>query len=153
MEKGDFVMSVGEQIDRYIGDQSPAKSEELRDLHRRILEISPDAKLWFLDGRNDDGKVVSNPNIGYGSETLSYAAGHSRAFYKIGLSANTSGVSVYVMGLKDKQHLSKTYGSRLGKAKITGYCIRFKSVKEVDLGVLEEIVADALGAGSAAATS
>lgn len=78
-------MSVHEQIDRYIGNQSPAKSEELRDLHRRILEISPDAKLWFLDGRNDDGKVVSNPNIGYGSATLSYATGDTRAFYKIGV--------------------------------------------------------------------
>ena len=92
-------MSVREEIDRYIGDQSPAKSEELRDLHRRILAISPDAKLWFLDGRNDAGKVVSNPNIGYGSETISYATGDSRAFYKIGLSANASGISVYVMGL------------------------------------------------------
>jgi Domain of unknown function (DU1801) len=153
MEKGDLVMSVHEQIDRYIGNQSPAKSEELRDLHRRILEISPDAKLWFLDGRNDDGKVVSNPNIGYGSETLSYATGDTRAFYKIGLSANTSGISVYVMGLKDKHYLSETYGSRLGKAKITGYCIRFKSVKDIDLGVLEEVVADAMGPGSAGASS
>jgi len=137
-------MSVHEQIERYMADQSPAKSAELRDLHRRILAISPAAKLWFLDGRNDDGKIVSNPNIGYGSETLSYATGDRRAFYKIGLSANTSGISVYVMGLKDKQYLSATYGSRLGKAKITGYCIRFKSVKDVDLGVLEEIVADAM---------
>ena len=146
-------MDVREQIDKYIGDQSPAKSEELRDLHRRILEISPDAKLWFLDGRNDDGKVVSNPNIGYGSETLSYATGASRAFYKIGLSANTHGLSVYIMGLKDKTYLSQTYGSRLGKAKITGYCIRFKSVEDVDLAVLEEVVADALGRESAGAPS
>ena len=146
-------MNVRERIDGYIGDQSPAKREELRDLHRRILEISPDAKLWFLDGRNDDGKVVSNPNIGYGSETLSYANGDSRAFYKIGLSANTSGLSVYVMGLKNKTYLSQTYGSRLGKAKVTGYCISFRSVKDVDLGVLEAVVADAMGAGPAGASS
>jgi hypothetical protein len=152
-QKETLGMSVREQIDSYIGDQSPAKSQELRDLHRRILEISPAAKLWFLDGRNDDGKVVSNPNIGYGSETLSYAAGDTRAFYKIGLSANTTGISVYVMGLKDKKYLSERYGSRLGKAKITGYCIKFKSVKDVDLGVLEEIVADAMGSGSADASS
>ena len=146
-------MGVGEQIDRYIADQSPAKREELRDLHRRILAISPDAKLWFLDGRNDAGKIVSNPNIGYGSETLSYASGDSRAFYKIGLSANTSGISVYVMGLKDKTYLAEAYGPRLGKAKITGYCIRFKSVKDVDLGVLEEVVADALRPRSAGVSS
>jgi hypothetical protein len=140
-------MSVREQIDRYITDQSPAKRQELRDLHRRILAISPGAELWFLDGRNDDGKVVSNPNIGYGAETLRYASGETRPFYKVGLSANTSGLSVYVMGLKDKTWLPKTYGARLGKAKVSGYCISFKSVKDVDLGVLEEVVANALGAG------
>ena len=143
-------MSVHEQIDGYITDQTPAKSKELQDLHRRILAIAPDAKLWFLDGRNDEGKVVSNPNIGYGSETLSYANGDFREFYKIGLSANTSGLSVYVMGLKDKKYLPETYGSRLGKAKVTGYCIKFKSVKDVDLGVLEEIIASALGPASTA---
>jgi hypothetical protein len=113
------------------------------------LEISPGAKLWFLDGRNADGKVVSNPNIGYGSEEIHYANGDSRAFYKIGLSANTSGISVYVIGLKDKKYLSETYGSRIGKAKITGYCIKFKSVKDLNLTVLEEIFVGAMGRGSA----
>jgi hypothetical protein len=138
-------MGVHQQIDSYIDDQAPAKREELRDLHQRILEISPVAKLWFLDGVDDNGKVVSNPNIGYGTQTLRYANEESRAFYKIGLSANTSGLSVYVMGLEDKTYLARIYGSRLGKAKITGYCIRFRSVKDIDLGVLEEVVTDALG--------
>src|SRR3954470_11217791 len=100
-------MSVREQIDRYIGDQPPAKREELQNLHRRILKISPDARLWFLDGKNDDGKVVSNPNIGYGSETLRGAGGGFKVVSKSGLSANTSGISVYVMGLEDKKHLSE----------------------------------------------
>lgn len=137
-------MDVRELIDGYIDGQPPAKRDELRDLDRRILAISPDAELWFLDGRNAEGKVVSNPNIGYGAQTLGYANGESRPFYKIGLSANTSGLSLYVMGLEDKTYLSKTYGTRLGKAKVTGYCISFRSVKDVDVGVLEEVVADAL---------
>ena len=50
------------------------------------------------------------------------------------------------MGLKDKTYLAQTYGARLGKAKITGYCIKFRSVKDLDLAVFEELVADALGA-------
>lgn len=137
-------MGVREQIDGYIDGLSPAKRDELRDLDRRIQAISPDAELWFLDGRNAEGKVVSNPNIGYGAQTLHYANGETRAFYKIGLSANTSGLSLYVMGLEDKTYLSKTCGARLGKAKVTGYCISFRSVKDVDVGVLEEVVADAL---------
>lgn len=138
-------MSVREQIDRYIGEQPAAKSQELQNLHERILAIAPGAELWFLDGRDETGKVVSNPSIGYGSATLGYADGSSRAFYRIGLSANTSGLSVYVMGLRDKAYLSDTYGARLGKAKVTGYCIKFRSANDVDLGVLDEVVADALG--------
>ena len=140
-------MTVQEQIDGYIDAQPPAKSAELRDLHRRILAIAPDVKLWWLDGRDETGKVVTNPNIGYGTETLDYADGGSRPFYKLGLSANTAGISVYVMGLKDKTYLAQTYGSRLGKAKVTGYCIKFRSVKDVDLAVFEALVVDALGAG------
>jgi hypothetical protein len=143
--KGDLGMGVREEIDRYIGAQSQTKRAELLDLHRRILQISPDATLWFLDGRDDSGKVVSNPNIGYGTQTLTYASGASRVFYKVGLSANTSGLSVYVMGLKDKTYLSQTYGSRIGRAKITGYCVSFKSTRDVDLGVFDELVADAMG--------
>lgn len=137
-------MTVLEQIDGYIAQQPPAKSAALRDLHRRIQAISPDARLWFLDGRNEEGKVVSNPNIGYGLTTIRYAAGASRDFYKIGVSANTAGISLYVMGLEDKTHLTKTYGPRLGKAKVTGYCIRFKTIGDVDLDVLEELIVDAL---------
>ena len=138
-------MSPVEQIEAYIAGQPPSKAEALRTLHRRILEIAPDVRLWFLDGRNDDGKVVSNPNIGYGAETLVYADGGSRPFYKIGLSATTSGLSLYVMGLKDRTYLPETYGPRLGKAKVTGYCISFRSLQDLDPGVLDELVRDALG--------
>ena len=136
-----IAMNVQEQIDGYIANQTPSKSGDLAALHRRILDIAPNAKLWFLDGKNGEGKVVSNPNIGYGSQTQTYAKGDTREFYRIGLSGNTTGISVYVMGLDDKKHLAETYGARLCKAKITGYCIKFRSLKDVDIGVLEEIVA------------
>jgi hypothetical protein len=139
-------MGVQDQIDSYIAGQPPLKVEELQALHRLIMGTSPDCELWFLDGRNSDGKVVSNPNIGYGRQTTSYANGETRDFYRVGLSSNTTGISVYIMGLQDKTYLAKTYGNRLGKAKITGYCIKFRSVRDVDAGVLKEIVADAMGA-------
>jgi len=142
-------MNVREQVDQYLSDHPQQKSEELRELHRAILKISPDCKLWFLDGKNDEGKIVSNPNIGYGSTTMKYAGGETRDFYRIGLSANTTGISVYVMGLDDRKYLSRTYGERFGKAKITGYCIKFRSTKDIDIDVLEEMVATQMGAGSA----
>ena len=138
-------MTVQEQIDAYVSGQPQPKAEELRALNRLVLGVSPDCRLWFLDGRNEDGKVVSNPNIGYGQQAIKYANGETRDFYRIGLSANTTGISVYVMGLDDKTYLAETYGKRIGKAKITGYCVKFRSVKDIHIGVLEEMVAAHLG--------
>lgn len=135
-------MTTQEQIDRYIAGQAPAKREALLDLHRRVLKIAPDSRLWFLDGRDETGKVVTNPNIGYGAYEIRYASGDTKDFYRVGLSANTSGISVYVMGLEDKMYLPETYGEKIGKAKVTGYCIKFRSTKDIDLDVLEEIIAE-----------
>lgn len=138
-------MTLQSEIERYISAQTPAKRGELQDLHRRILGLAPGCKLWFLDGRNAEGKVVTNPNIGYGSTPIAYAGGETREFYRIGLSANTSGISVYVMGLEDKTHLAQTYGARLGKAKVTGYCIKFRRLADLDQEVLDELIERALG--------
>lgn len=139
-------MSIEEQIAGYIAGQPEPKREELQALHRRILRLSPDTRLWFLDGRDASGKVVSNPNIGYGARTMRLAGGKTREFYRIGLSANTSGISLYVIGLNDKTHLARTYGPRLGKAKITGYCVKFRTLGDIDVGVLEEMIRSELQA-------
>lgn len=135
-----FTMNVKEQIKEYIGNQPESKRSDLQALHKLILQMSPKCKLWFLDGKNSAGKIVSNPNIGYGSYTMRYTGGETREFYRVGLSANTSGISVYIMGIEDKKHLAETYGKALGKASVSGYCIRFKALKDIDSEVLEEAI-------------
>ncbi len=133
-------MNVQEHIKAYIAGQPEAKRSDLQALHRLITELMPACKLWFLDGRDDTGKIVSNPNIGYGSRTLRYADGKSREFYRIGLSANKAGISVYILGIEDKTYLARTYGNGLGKASITGYCIKFKALKDISAEVLAEAI-------------
>ncbi|HKC68553.1 MAG TPA: DUF1801 domain-containing protein [Bacteroidia bacterium] len=137
-------MSVKEQIKKYIASLPEAKQNDMQALHKLVLKISPKCKLWFADGKNEEGKTVSNPNIGYGFYTIQYANGTSKEFFKIGLSANTSGISVYIMGIKDKTYLAKTYGKNLGKASVTGYCIKFKALKDINLDVLEEAIQERL---------
>jgi hypothetical protein len=100
----------------------------------------PKCKLWFLDGRDDAGKIVCNPNIGYGLQIITYADGRTKDFYQIGMSANTTGISIYVLGLEDKKYLANTYGNRLGKASVTGYCIKFKKLKDINVDVLVEAI-------------
>ena len=135
-------MNVKEQIKQYITSQPEPKQSEMQELHRLILETMPKCKLWFLDGKDDKGKIVSNPNIGYGSSTIKYADGTTREFYQIGLSANTTGISAYIMGIEDKKYLVNTYGKKLGKASVTGYCIKFKTIKDINTDILQAAILD-----------
>jgi hypothetical protein len=137
-------MNVQEQINNYITSQPEPKRSDMQELHRTILKIMPGCKLWFLDGKNSENKTVSNPNIGYGLYTIQYADGSSRDFYQIGLSANTSGISVYILGINDKTYLAKTYGEKIGKASVSGYCIKFKALKDINMDILMAAVRDGI---------
>ena len=72
--------------------------------------------------------------------TIKYADGTTREFYQIGLSANKTGISVYILGIEDKKYLAKTYGKKLGKASVTGYCIKFKTLKDINIDILEAAI-------------
>ena len=133
-------MNVQGQITEYITSQPEPKRSDMQALHRLTLQVLPKGKLWFLDGKDDKGKTVSNPNIGYGSYSIKYADGTTREFYQIGLSANKTGISVYILGINDKTYLAKTYGKKIGKASVTGYCIKFKTIKDINIDILQAAI-------------
>ena len=133
-------MNVQEEIKKYITSQPEPKLSDMQALHRNIMQVMPACKLWFLDGKNSENKIVSNPNIGYGSYSIKYADGTTREFYQIGLSANTTGISVYILGIEDKKYLAQTYGKKLGKASVSGYCIKFKTLKDINIDILEAAI-------------
>lgn len=105
-------MNVKEQIKKYIASQAEPKRSDMEALHRILLQLMPACKLWFLDGKNSEGKIVSNPCIGYGFYTIKYTDGKTRDFYQIGLSTNQTGISVYILGINDKKYLAQTYGKK-----------------------------------------
>ncbi len=133
-------MNLQKQIKEYIATQPEPKRSEMQQLHHIILALMPTCKLWFLDGKDEKGKTVSNPNIGYGSQTIKYANGKTKEFYQIGISANTTGISVYIMGVNDKKYLAQTFGQELGKASVTGYCIKFKTLTDIKIDVLKAAI-------------
>jgi hypothetical protein len=135
-------MNAQEQIKKYIIDQPEPKRSDMQVLHGIILEVMPACKLWCLDGKDGEGKTVSNPNIGYGSHSIKYADGKTREFYQIGMSANTTGISVYILGIKDKKYLAEVYEKKLGKASVSGYCIKFKTLKDINTDLLKAAIRD-----------
>lgn len=133
-------MSVQKQIDDYIAGHPEPKCAELLEVHRLVRQVSPKCALWFLDGKNEKGEIVSNPSIGYGKQVMRYASGKTKEFYRVGLSANTTGISIYIMGIEDKTYLPKTFGKALGAASVTGYCIKFKTLDKIDIKTLEAAI-------------
>ena len=133
-------MKIQEQIKEYFATQPETKRADIQVLHQHILNAMPKCKLWFLDGQNDKGKTVSNPNIGYGFQTMKYADGKTREFYQIGISANTTGISVYILGISDKKYLAETFGKKIGKASVSGYCIKFKKLEDINIDILLEAI-------------
>lgn len=135
-------MNAKQLISDFLANLPEPKQTEMNALHNCIMEILPGCRLWFLDGKDEQGKIVSNPNIGYGQQTLETAGGKNREFYQIGISPNTTGISVYFMGLKDKTYILQTYGKDMGRATITGYCLKFKSLKDINRDVLDTAIRD-----------
>ncbi len=133
-------MNIQEQIDQHLASQPEPKRSEMQTLHRLILQAVPGCRLWFDNGKDSENKTISNPTIGYGCYTIKYASGKTREFFQIGMSANKTGISVYILGIPDKNYLAQTYGPDLGKANVTGYCIRFKTLKDINTGILEAAI-------------
>lgn len=133
-------MNIQEEIEKFISSQSEPKRSEIETLNQLILQVSPNCRQCFLDGKDEKGKVVSNPQIGYGLQTIKYADGKSKEFYQIGISTNTTGISVYIMGIEDKKYLPENYGKAIGKASVTGYCIKFKTLKDINIDILEAAI-------------
>lgn len=123
-------------ITAHIASLTESKSSELLVLYQHISALFNNDQLWFDDGKNSDGKVVTNPTIGFGNLQLETVKGKTKDVFQVGLSGHSTGISVYIIGLKDKTLLNQFIGNKLGKAKITGYCIKFKSLKDIDLEVL-----------------
>lgn len=135
-------MNIQNQVKNYFSSLPETKRVDMETLHQRIQEELPGCKLWFLDGRDDKGKIVSNPNVGYGLQTITYADGKTKPFYQVGISANSTGISVYIMGLDDKKYLPDTYAKTIGKATVTGYCIKFKKLTDIHIDILVAAIKD-----------
>ena len=44
------------------------------------------------------------------------------------------------MGIDDKKYLAATFGKQLGKASVTGYCIKFKTLTDIKIDVLKAAI-------------
>ena len=133
-------MDTREQIEEHFATQPEPKRREMQTLHHLLLARMPACKLWFPDGKGATCKVVSNANTGYGLKVIKNADGSTEDFYQVGMSANTMGIVVYLIGIEDKRYVTQTDGKTIGKASATSYCIKFKKFADIDTDILVEAI-------------
>ena len=132
-------MNIEDQIKEYLNSQPEPKRGEMETLHTRILRAMPQCKLWFLDGKDGKGKIVTNPNIGYGLQNIKYSGGKTKSFIK-SVSAQTRGNFGFILSVSLIKYLAEMYGKKIGKASVTGYCIKFKTLEDINIDILEAAI-------------
>lgn len=75
--------------------------------------------------------------VGYGSYTYQYASKHSGTAPLVAFSPRKAGISLYVMARIPE---NEVLVNQLGKCKQGKGCIQIKSIKQIDLSVLEKMI-------------
>ena len=97
-------------------------------IHRRVTGQPP--KMW--------GPSI----IGYGSYDYVYDSGHSGTMCRAGFSPRKAAMTLYLMGhYCDRQPEADALLARLGKHKTGKSCLYLGKLADVDLAVLEQLVA------------
>ena len=117
------------QVDEYITSLPEPRRSQVAQLDGFIRAVVPEleVKMW--------GQM-----IGYGSYHYKYDTGTEGDWFVVGLAGRKQYVSIYVLGTKDGEYLAESAQDRLPKADIGKSCIRVKSVDDLDLDVLRELI-------------
>lgn len=81
--------------------------------------------------------------IGYGRYSYTRPNGQDVEWFVVGLAKQKNYISVYVSAVEGDEYLSEKYGHDLGKVKVGKSSISFKTVADIDLKKLSELVAKA----------
>ncbi len=116
----------------YIAAQPDARRREegaaLDALHRRVTGLEP--KMW--------GPSI----IGFGSYNYKYDSGREGTMCRAGFSPRKSAMTLYLMGnYCDHQAEADALFAKLGKHKTGKSCLYINKLADVDLAVLERLVA------------
>lgn len=124
--------------EEYIDAIPEPRKQDVKLLHNLIQKNVPTLTPHILSGM-----------IGYGTYHYKYASGREGDWSLIALASQKNYISVYICCIEKEKYLAEKYKDRLPKASIGKSCIRFKSVNDIDLVILTEIIKQAEKIGGA----
>ncbi|MDL1911866.1 DUF1801 domain-containing protein [Chloroflexi bacterium CFX6] len=119
-------------VEKFIKD---IRDERTREDCRRIVEIMQKAT-------KAEPKMWGTSIVGFGSYHYKYASGREGDWFLVGFSPRKQNLTLYIMsGFEGYDSLLK----KLGKHSTGKSCLYIKRLEDVDLKVLEELVAKSVG--------
>ncbi len=123
--------------DVFIESLQPEIRDDMRQLNSLIAGILAGESRTLWEGKFWGGS--EQKIIGYGD--FSAGSGTRKVdWFKVGLAAQKNYISIYVNADDTDGYLVKKYEKRLGKVKVGSASIGFKSVGDIDLDVLRELI-------------
>ncbi len=121
MPVADFIAAVADPRRR-------ADAAVIDTLHRRVTGQDP--QMW--------GPSI----IGYGRYTYTYVSGHSGTMCRAGFSPRKAAMTIYLVGqYSGQQAEADALFARLGKHKTGKSCLYINTLTDVDMDILEQLVA------------
>jgi hypothetical protein len=124
--------------DVFIESLQPEIRDDMRQLDHLISEVMADETRTLWEGVFWGGS--DQTIIGYGDFSSTDSKGKTVDWFKVGLAAQKNYLSIYVNAADTDGYLVKKYENRLGKVKVGSASIGFKSVGDIDLDVLRELI-------------
>lgn len=133
-----FKPTAAKTPEEYIAGVSEPRKQDVAQLHELIQKTVPALKPHIMSGM-----------IGYGTYHFRYASGKEGDWSLICLANQKNYISLYICSIEDGTYIAEQYKDKLPKASIGKSCIRFKSLKDVDIAMLTEIIKKAEKVGGA----
>lgn len=121
----------------YLAALPEPRKTELATLDALIRETLPELAIG----------MYGSSMLGYGPFHYSSASGCNGEACRVALSSRAQYISLYCLGTDDQGHVAERYKSRLPKADIGKSCVRFKTLADVDLAVIRDLLRATVKAG------
>ena len=131
-----FKPTSAKTPDEYINMIAEPRRQEIETLHNLIKKTLPNLKPHIISGM-----------IGYGTYHYRYKTGREGDWSLVLLASQKNYISIYICAMEGDNYLADTYKDKLPKADIGKSCIRFKSLQDIDLSVLIQILKKAENLG------
>jgi hypothetical protein len=128
-DPAEFIASLPDEVRADVEHLDSAISEVMSSHTKTMWE----GKFWGGTEQN----IIGYANVSY------ERPGGAVEWFMVGLAPQKSSISVYVNAVDDDGYLVEQYADRLGKARVGKAAINFKTVADINLDVLLQLVAEA----------